>query len=175
MQAAKLLIFKEVKACGKQYFIAGAKERITKFQKGKGDYMRDYELDFDTEFMTDDEIEEMMDGLILDIAYTAAEEDRRTAIINMPRIQQVLLAYNALKYMTKGKNVKVTYKLQSPYKNVGCVTVTGSDLLFDKSDWFVKIAGIASNLDIYPRKDRTVRMDFSFYGLTIPIDYEEGE
>lgn len=52
--------------------------------------MNEHELGFDTEFMSDAEVEEMLDNLVTTIGDEAAADDSQTAIINPYRIQQVL-------------------------------------------------------------------------------------
>ena len=132
--------------------------------------MNENELGFDTEFMSDAEVEEMLDNLVTTIGDEAAADDSQTAIINPYRIQQVLYTYKVLKYLTKGTKAKVTYALHEPYKSMGVVSVVGSDLLFRNTEWFMKAVELASNFEVYPKTDGTVQMDFTFHGLTRAID-----
>lgn len=132
--------------------------------------MNEHELGFDTEFMGDAEVEEMLDNLVTTIGDEAAADDSQTAIINPYRIQQVLYTYKVLKYLTKGTKAKVTYALHEPYKSMGVVSVVGSDLLFRNTEWFMKAVELASNFEVYPKTDGTVQMDFTFHGLTRAID-----
>lgn len=132
--------------------------------------MNEYELGFDTEFTSDSEVEEMLDHLVTTIGDEAAADDRRTAIINPYRIQQVLYTYKVVKYLTKGTAAKVTYTLHEPYRSMGVVSVVGSDLLFRNTEWFVKAIELASNFEVYPKTDGTVQINFTFHGLTRAID-----
>lgn len=132
--------------------------------------MNEQELGFDTEFMSDAEVEEMLDNLVTTIGDEAAADDSQTAIINPYRIQQVLYTYKVLKYLTKGTKAKVSYELHAPYKSMGSVSIVGSDLLFRNTEWFMKAVELASNFEVYPKTDGTVQMDFTFHGLTRAID-----
>ena len=132
--------------------------------------MNERELGFDTEFMSDAEVEEMLDNLVTTIGDEAAADDSQTAIINPYRIQQVLYTYKVLKYLTKGTKAKVSYELHAPYKSMGSVSIVGSDLLFRNTEWFMKAVELASNFEVYPKTDGTVQMDFTFHGLTRAID-----
>ena len=132
--------------------------------------MNEQELGFDTEFMSDAEVEETLDNLVTAIGDEAAADDSHTAIINPHRIQQVLYTYKVLKYLTKGTKAKVSYELHAPYKSMGSVSIVGSDLLFRNTKWFMKAVELASNFEVYPKTDGTVQMDFTFHGLTIAID-----
>lgn len=132
--------------------------------------MNEHKLGFDTEFMSDAEVEEMLDNLVTTIGDEAAADDSQTAIINPYRIQQVLYTYKVIKYLTKGTKARVTYTLHEPYKSMGVVSVVGSDLLFRNTEWFMKAVELASNFEVYPKTDGTVQMDFTFHGLTRAID-----
>ena len=44
-------------------------------------YMSNEELGFDTEFMTDDEVEQMLDSLVTTVGEAAAIDDSKTSII----------------------------------------------------------------------------------------------
>ena len=132
-------------------------------------------LDFDKEFMTDEEIEEQMNEM-LDAFVDAVggeeilEEDNKAAIINPFRLEQLKFAYMVLRYITKGQNVTVSYKLHEPFKSMGSVSVEGRQLIFDKPEWFARVAEFASNTEIYPLAKQAVRMTFTFHGLTKPIE-----
>lgn len=133
--------------------------------------MSDEELGFDTEFMTDEEVEEMLDSIVTTVCETVAKEEDRAAIINPYRIQHVAYTYKILKYLTKGqKGVKVTYELHEPFKSMGSVSITGHELNFRKPDWFMKAVELASNFEVYPKNDGTVQLNFTFHGLTTPIE-----
>lgn len=133
--------------------------------------MSNEELGFDTEFMTDDEVEQMLDSLVTTVGEAVAIDDSKTSIINPFKIQQVLYTYKVLKYLTKGiKGAKVSYELHEPYISMGSVSVTGKDLLFRKPEWFMKAVELASNFEVYPKTDGTVQMNFTFHGLTKPIE-----
>jgi len=131
---------------------------------------------FDTEFMTDDEVEEMLDSLVTTTAEQAAEEDRQTAMVNPYKIQQIGYTYKVLKYLTKNlQGVVVTYELHEPYKSMGSVSVIGKRIDIRKPEWFMKCVELSNNFDAHAKTDGTVQMDFTFHGLTIPVEYEEGE
>lgn len=128
--------------------------------------MKDQEFNFDSEFMTDAEVEEALDFLVTTIGDEAVSDDSKTAVINPYRMQQIIYTYKVLKYLAKGTKAKVTYTLHEPYRSVGCVSVIGSDLMFSNSEWFLKAIELASNFEAYPKTNGTVQMNFTFHGLT---------
>lgn len=127
-------------------------------------------LDFEKEFMSDAEVEEMLESLTDLIGEQAENEDNRTSIINPRKVQAVLYTYKVLKYLTKGTNAKVTYALNEPYKSMGSVSIIGKELTFSNPKWFMVAVKLASNFNVYPKTNGTVQMDFTFHGLTISLD-----
>lgn len=128
------------------------------------------EFSFNEEFTTDAEVEEMLDNIVNAIGEEVILEDSKTAIINPYKIQQVLYTYKVLKYLTKGTNAKVSYELHSPYKSMGSVTISGKNLIFRNAKWFMKAVELSANFEVYPKTDGTVEMNFTFHGLTKPIE-----
>lgn len=128
------------------------------------------ELGFDNEFTSPEEVEEMLNSLTDLIGEQAENEDNRTALVNPSKIKGVLYTYKVLKYLTKGTNAKVTYKLNEPYKSMGSVSVVGKDLTFSKPEWFMVAVKLSSNFNVYPKTDGTVQMTFTFHGLTTVLE-----
>jgi len=127
-------------------------------------------IDFDTDFMSDEEVEEMIDSIVVTVGESVKEDESRTSIINPIKLRQIEFTYKALRYMTNGSNAKVSYKLHEPFNSVGFVSVVGEDISFNHPEWFLKIAEYASNIEVYPKTDGTVQMNFTFHGLTLPIE-----
>lgn len=123
-------------------------------------------LDFNTEFSCDTEVDAALESLISAIGKKMEESDRRASIVVPNKIEQVLYTYKLLKYVTKNTDARVTYELYQPCKSMGSVSVTGSNINFTNTEWFIKSAELASNIDIYPRTNGKVTIDFTFHGLT---------
>ena len=133
--------------------------------------MNSENLDFNKDFSSDDEVDEALDSLLKSIGEKIDIEDSRTAIVNPFKIQQLLCTYKIARYLTKGeKGVKVSYKLHTPYKSMGSVSITGKEIVFRRPDWFMAAIKFSNNLDVYPKTDGTMQMDFTFHGLTQPLD-----
>lgn len=127
------------------------------------------EFDFDSEFVSDDEVEAMLDSLTTAIAEQAEYDDSRIEIINPYKMRAVIYTYKVMCYLFKGTSAKVTYELNKPYKSMGSVSVVGKDLTFNKPEWLTAAVKLASNFNIYPKVNGMVQMDFTFHGLTKPI------
>lgn len=129
------------------------------------------EFGFDTEFMTNEEVEEMLGSIVTAVADAAEIDDSQTSIINQYKIMQVLYTYKVMKYLTKGDGgVKVSYELHKPYGSMGSVSVVGKQISFKNPEWFMKAVEMSANFEVYPKTDGTVQMNFTFHGLTKPIE-----
>jgi hypothetical protein len=126
-------------------------------------------LDFDTKFMSDEEVEQHLDEVILSLGTGIVQEESNPSIINLARMKEILVAYKTLSYICKGTGVKVTYKLHNKFQSVGTVSIVGKTILFTKNEWFVKACRLASNIEIYPKTNGTVQINLTFYGLTKSI------
>lgn len=127
-------------------------------------------FDFEKEFMSDEEVDEMIESLTDLIEEQAENEDSRTSITDPKKAQAVLYTYKVLQYLTKGTKAKVTYALNEPYKSMGSVSVAGKELTFSDSKLFMVAVKLADNFNVYPKTNGTVQMDFTFHGLTISLD-----
>lgn len=128
------------------------------------------EFDFNKEFENDADVDAALDTLVTVVAQTSRVEDTRTQIVNPITMQHLLYTYKILKYLTKGTGTKVTYELHEPYKSMGSVTVCGKNITFAKPEWFMKAVELAANFEVYPKTDGTVEMNFTFHGLTKPVE-----
>lgn len=127
-------------------------------------------VDFDREFISEEEINEMLDSLTNLIGEQADIDDNKSSVVNPTKIQALLYTYKILKYLTRGKPAKVTYELHKPYKSMGSVSITGKNLMFDNSKWFNAAVKLASNFNAYTKTNGSVQIDFTFHGLTTAIE-----
>lgn len=125
---------------------------------------------FEVRFLTDAELEQAMDEVVNGVKDDIIKDELRTTILNPLKMEQFKFAYAALQYIMKGKDVQVSYKMYEPFKTMGSITVEGAVLEFNKPEWFARIAEFANNTEIYPLTKNTVRMTFTFHGLTTPIE-----
>lgn len=129
-----------------------------------------FDPEFDMDFMTKEEVEEMYEALADILTEDIEADELRTSVINPVKLKQIQFTYNALRFMTKGSGAKVSYKLHEPYNSVGYVSVVGKNISFLYPEWMAKISELASNVEIYPKTNGTVQMNFAFHELTIPIE-----
>lgn len=124
---------------------------------------------FEETFNTDEELEREIELLVKNIGEEIEKEESGVKLANIQKIRQLQLTYSALKYLTKGSGVTVSYKLNEPFKTMGSVSAEGKLIEILNPKLFSQIASLASNTEVYPLAKNKVRLTFTFHGLAIPI------
>jgi len=128
------------------------------------------EYGFDKTFLTDEDLEQSMDDFIEAISQELEDEEWNTTVLDIQKSKQIQFAYSVLKYLTRGSDAVVSYKLHEPFKTMGSVSVEGKSIEFYQPEWFARVAEFASNAEVYPLAKNRVRLTFTFHGLTKSID-----
>lgn len=124
----------------------------------------------DEAFMNDEEAEAAINETIEEVAQAIQTEEQGIIFTNPRKMRDLVVVYKLMKYITSGKRLKITYEINKPYKTMAFVSIVGKDLKFSHPQWFVMATKIASNVDIFPRVDGTVQIDFTFNGFANRID-----
>lgn len=127
------------------------------------------EYGFDKTFLTDEDLEQSMDDFIEAISQELEDEEWNTTVLDIQKSKQIQFAYSVLKYLTRGSDAVVSYKLHEPFKTMGSVSVEGKSIEFYQPEWFARVAEFASNTEVYPLAKNRVRLTFTFHGLTKSI------
>ena len=128
------------------------------------------EYGFDKTFLTDEDLEQSMDDFIEAISQELEDEEWNTTVLDIQKSKQIQFAYSVLKYLTRGSDAVVSYKLYEPFKTMGSVSVEGKEIEFRNPEWFSRISKFASNVEVYVLAKNRVRLTFTFHGLTAPIE-----
>ena len=124
----------------------------------------------DEAFLNDEEAEAAINETIEEVAEAIQAEEQGIVFTNPRKMKDLMVVYKLMKYITSGKRLKITYEINKPYKTMAFVSIIGKDLKFSHPQWFVMATKIASNVDIFPRVDGTVQIDFTFNGFANRID-----
>lgn len=124
----------------------------------------------DEAFLNDEEAEAAINETIEEVAEAVQAEEQGIIFTNPRKMKDLMVVYKLMKYITSGKRLKITYEINKPYKTMAFVSIIGKDLKFSHPQWFVMATKIASNVDIFPRVDGTVQIDFTFNGFANRID-----
>ena len=108
------------------------------------------EYGFDKTFLTDEDLEQSMDDFIEAISQELEDEEWNTTVLDIQKSKQIQFAYSVLKYLTRGSDAVVSYKLHEPFKTMGSVSVEGKSIEFYQPEWFARVAEFASNTEVYP-------------------------
>ena len=124
----------------------------------------------DEAFLNDEEAEAAINETIEEVAEAIQAEEQGIIFTNPRKMKDLMVVYKLMKSITSGKRLKITYEINKPYKPMAFVSIIGKDLKFSHPQWFVMATKIASNVDIFPRVDGTVQIDFTFNGFANRID-----
>lgn len=126
--------------------------------------------EFEIDFQTDEEVWEMLDNVVVTVGEAIAVDEKKPAVLNPIKIQQMQFACGVIKYLTRNNDAKLSYTLNEPFKSMGSISVEGKTLTFANSEWFARACEFASNTEVYPLANGHVRMTLTFHGLVRPIE-----
>lgn len=121
--------------------------------------------DFELQFENEEQIDEMLGNLMEMIE----AEEEKPAVLNPIRLQQMQFAYGVLRFLTRGVDAKMDYRLNEPVKSMGSITVEAKVLPFSNAEWFCRSVEFASNVEVYALTNGKVRMTLTFHNLAKPI------
>lgn len=117
----------------------------------------------DLQYALDADIETAFDSFVDAIYDEVMNDEMKTTIISLPKHQQ-------MKFVYKGTDAVLSYKLCEPFKTMGSVSIEAKRLDFDNPEWFARAAEFASNTEVYPLAKNRIRLTFTFHGITTPIE-----
>ncbi len=123
----------------------------------------------DIVFGKEEEMTTAFDKIVAPVAEQIAIDEAKPGIMVPGRIAQIRFCLGVMRFLTKGTDAEVSYKLNAPFKSMGSVSVVGSSLKFTDAEWFSRAAEFASNTEVYAMDDGRVKLTFTFHGLTKPM------
>lgn len=127
--------------------------------------MANYYPEFDKEFESDQEIEKELDTFIKGIGLLIKEQEKGTFVTNPECLHRISFVYRTMKRIVKGKKVKISYELNKPFISAGSITIVGKNIQIVNPKLFVEAAGLADTMEVYPKTNSTMQLDFGFDGL----------
>lgn len=121
-------------------------------------------------YLEPEERDESADDFIDQLAKLVQEDESRTSMVNVDRMQQLKLAYEIFKKTMIGENVDISYQVNKPFPSMGNISVEADLLAISNPRMFHMIAKLANNVEIYPLTNGRVRMCFTFHGLVKPLE-----
>jgi len=94
-------------------------------------------------------------------------------IMKLDKVKEFRYVRYLMQRAVKGCDAEVTYAINEPWVGHGSVTVQGKNIIIREPRLFAEAGRYALNLDIYPKTDGTVQMDFGFQGLA-NVSHAEG-
>ena len=93
------------------------------------------DMDFDYGFMSDDEVKQMFESILDGVQEEVAADEDEPTILDPLKLAQIKFVYSVLKYLTRGTDAEVSYKLYQPFKSMGSVSVEAKVLEFYDPEW----------------------------------------
>lgn len=112
---------------------------------------------------SEEEILAVLDGIISNISNRGGSEPET---MNKKSEEQIKAACDVMRQIVKGKNVRVSYELNSPYNGMGFISIIGKKIDVVNPLLLSKIMEISSNMEVYPKTNGDIQMNFTFYNLT---------
>lgn len=94
------------------------------------------------------------------------EEEFRPHVIIQSNDDAVTKDFEFARKAFKKRGVRVTLNLHDPFPSMGSISVLGKTIVLNDVNALRKLCESASNIDIYPRTDGKVQIDFTYHGLT---------
>lgn len=140
--------------------------------------MEDMESDFDLEIgnYNEESIRENDEAFVECLKEELNDGKKHISIINPIRVKEVRYVSELIKKAVENNGAKVVYDIdiKAPL-SIGYVSITGRNIRFSKPQYFEAAAKIASNVEIYPKTDGTVQVNFTFHNVTVEIGEEDDD
>ena len=117
------------------------------------------------EFKGKSDEDKELDDFILALGKTVPVSESKPAVVNIENGKNIVKAYDIVKQLTKGANVKVEYHINEPVRSMGYVSIIGKNIPINNVDLFMRVTKLASNFNVYVKTNGTIEMDFTFHGL----------
>ena len=124
-------------------------------------------MEFDFESMTEAELQAFDEKFLDYMRELELQSVDKVRVLNSARMQQVSLAYALLKCLAKRTGAETSYKVCEPFTSMASISMEGENLTFGESKYFNRIMEVADNMEVYPLTKNRVRLDFTFYHMTI--------
>lgn len=125
--------------------------------------MRDNHFNYEEELS-----EEYLSAYYQALSERVEAENSTPEVINPARVAEFARTMKLLDKYAKKNKVKVTYAMHTPLKSMGCISLVGKNISF-KPDLFEIISDVATVVDIYPRTNGFIQIDFVFSELTVGL------
>lgn len=140
--------------------------------------MEDMEFDFDLEIgnYNEESIRKNDEAFAECLKEELNDGKKHISIINPIRVKEVRYVSKLIKKAVENNGAKVVcdIDIKAPL-SIGYVSITGRNIRFSKPQYFEAAAKIASNVEIYPKTDGTIQVNFTFHNVTVEIGEEDDD
>lgn len=118
------------------------------------------------------EMEELneLDELIETLGRWIMEDEAKIGVLNPMWFKRFQFAHGVIKQLTEGTDMKVTYAVHQPFREMGYICVEAESLEFLNCKWLARAIEFATNVEVYPMSNGMVRLVLTFHGLVKGIE-----
>lgn len=117
----------------------------------------------------DEELDPEIEAIVESIFESLPKSD--VMMLNAQRVRDMKSAYDLIQTAVPvDSGVAVVCQQSEVANDMGYISIDGPSVEFLNSEAFAKIAGLASNTEVYPLAQNKVRVTFTFNGLMIPLE-----
>lgn len=122
--------------------------------------------------MAKEEDDIINDPLLEEVCKRVAEEEQGIFEQNMDAVKAIEMAYKVLKEVSRGGGIKVELHLNDPFPSMGYISIEAKRIYFDRPfiGVVVAIGRGASNINVYPKTNGKVHIDFTYHGIARKIN-----
>ncbi len=114
---------------------------------------------------------EDIDSAVAIVAKLLKEDDKAPQVIIPQKTIEFNYVYRLLRSFFDN-TTEITYTIHKPLKSDGNISVTGDELVINKS-LLNNVMGFVDIIEVLPTRDGRVKMNFSFSGLTRKVCFDE--
>lgn len=117
----------------------------------------------------DEDISPEIEAIVESIFESLPKSD--VMMLNAQRVRDMKSAYDLTQTAVQvDSGTAVVCKQSDVASDMGYISIEGQSVEFLNSEAFAKIAGLASNTEVYPLAQNKVRVTFTFNGLMVPLE-----
>lgn len=96
------------------------------------------------------------------------DSKKKVMMPNEEKIALVRRLFQVAQNITKGCEVEL--ELFKPFSNMGVISFEGKKVYFEDSGVFAEMAELADNIEVYPKLNGNIHINFTFYKISIPVE-----
>ncbi|MGN1134337.1 MAG: hypothetical protein ACI4RN_07780 [Oscillospiraceae bacterium] len=115
------------------------------------------------------ESEMINDPLLKLVAAALKKKGEGTSVLSPKRMAELNKVYKVITNIADRKNTKVECGINEPFVGSGYISIVCDKIVFDDPKALEEIIKLSDIMEVYPRKDHKISIDFAFDDISIKI------